>query len=271
MLVLTLNTWNTQGPYGERMKDLRRYLVMVRPDVIAFQEVPFEGATSRIESVLDGLGYTSHYRMAGWWNGQVEGLAIATRFPSRVCAAVALSPAEGEIDRAMLCVEGSSADCGSLLLATTHLASKLDHGDDRRRQAQECTEVLSSALSSHGAVSTVVACDLNEGPGGAAYREFLDVERLGLRDAWAFSRAGEGVSVDARNPWADLAAGTGRRLDYLFVSRGLEVQWADLAMCGSDGWPAVSDHYGVLARLRLSQEFDDPSSATSGAVRRRSP
>jgi endonuclease/exonuclease/phosphatase family metal-dependent hydrolase len=98
---------------------------------------------------------------------------------------------------------------------------------ERARHAEVLTDLLSGR---HEPV--IVGGDLNESPDGPA------ASWIGERYWDAFANLGDGLTFPGADPRA--------RIDYVFVSSGLEVERAWVA-----GEPDASDHLAVLADVRL--------------------
>jgi endonuclease/exonuclease/phosphatase family metal-dependent hydrolase len=124
-----------------------------------------------------------------------------------------------------------------LIAASVHL--DLAAGP-RRRHAEEIAEELDRARAETGA-PVVVAGDINEQPGGAAW-DFL-AERF--QDAGATAPYGLRETFSTANPT--------RRIDGVFADEGIEVLRCgvpDDAHLLAD-YPAATDHRPVLAELRV--------------------
>ena len=55
--VLTLNLWNTSGPYDARKGRIREWVERLGPDLIGFQEAMRGGGLDQVPELLEGLGY----------------------------------------------------------------------------------------------------------------------------------------------------------------------------------------------------------------------
>jgi exonuclease III len=72
--VLTLNVWNREGPWPERLPLIRSWIERLQPDLIGLQEVV--DATHSQELLSDFNFHTE-------WMGTTSGVAIAARWPIR--------------------------------------------------------------------------------------------------------------------------------------------------------------------------------------------
>ena len=69
--VLTLNVWNREGPWPERLPLIRSWIERLQPDLIGLQEVV---DASHTQELLSGFGYRTE------WMGTTSGVAIAARW-----------------------------------------------------------------------------------------------------------------------------------------------------------------------------------------------
>ena len=79
--VLTLNVWNREGPWPDRLPLIRSWLDRLQPDLIGLQEVADANHT---QELLNGFGYHTE------WMGTTSGVAIAAR-----CSVVCNERVEG--------------------------------------------------------------------------------------------------------------------------------------------------------------------------------
>src|SRR5207302_10822376 len=82
--LLTLNIWNRQGPWEERLRLIRRHVTALDPHVIALQEVLHHDTQpeDQAQEIARGLGY--HVAFAPAWHiggGLQFGNAVLSRFP----------------------------------------------------------------------------------------------------------------------------------------------------------------------------------------------
>src|ERR1700722_12986637 len=69
--VLTLNVWNREGPWPDRLPLIRSWINSLQPDLIGFQEAVDANHT---QEMLSGFGFHSE------WMGTTSGIAIAARW-----------------------------------------------------------------------------------------------------------------------------------------------------------------------------------------------
>lgn len=244
--VLTLNLWNVNAPFQERMDLLRGWMEATKPDLVTFQEVSLVERRPQVERVLEGLGYEIHYRIAGEWLGRAEGLAVATRPMSDLLDAVPLPLAPDDMPRILLLVRVRSYDGhGTLLLANTHLAFRPKNEAGRLEQIEDSLRFIAAARLQG---EPVIFCgDFNEAPGDGRVYDRILADDLGFHDAcdgWV----GE-ATFSSLNPWAARDLVPGRRIDYIFASAELSVEACEMVLRGDASGPVVSDHYGLLAEF----------------------
>ena len=86
--ILTLNLWNTDGPWPERARRIGEWLDRLEPDLLGFQEVVRMSGFDPLEELLAGRGYHTDWVAASpfWKPGREEekgevGNAVASRWP----------------------------------------------------------------------------------------------------------------------------------------------------------------------------------------------
>jgi endonuclease/exonuclease/phosphatase family metal-dependent hydrolase len=130
MKILTLNTWNTRGPWKERWEIIFKGLELLRPDVAAFQEVLDKKwaeevkARTGFENLVfpengSGLMMLSHYPVTEW-----KYKTLATQSPTE------------DYKRFVLYAK-LEAGSRSLSLFNTHLSWQLSEGEIREHQVGE--------------------------------------------------------------------------------------------------------------------------------------
>ena len=241
MRVATLNVRNTADRWPVRRGLLVRQLVALAPEVIAVQElrmVPDQARwiTAEVARVSAGrLRYASHRRpkigAAGLW----EGIAVLSRVPvvsvawldlradGRVAQRVAVRTGEGTLD-----VYNAHLGLGGEVLRSGQARRILDWMDGRRPGP------------------AVLMGDLNARPGSPT----IELLASRFRSAHlAFHGAEPARTVPT--PLRVGATGDGSVLDYILVNERVEVVDARLAFDEVEGPLCASDHFGLVADLRL--------------------
>ena len=244
MRLATLNLRNTADRWPDRRRLLVRQLVALAPEVIAVQElrmVPDQAGWLAGEVARQSAGrlvYRSHRRPKTGAAGLWEGIGVLSRVPvvstgwldlgadRRVAQRVTVRTAGGDLD-----VYNAHLGLGGEVLRTGQAQRLLDWIGGRRRGP------------------AVLMGDLNARPGSPT------IELLSARFRSAHV-AVHGCEPDRTvpTPLRAGAAGAGSVLDYVLVNDLVEVVDARLAFDEVDGPVCASDHYGLVADVRLLPE-----------------
>lgn len=243
--VLTLNLWGRNGPVDERMAALVRALRADRPDLVALQEVAGSGDATQAHQLAQALGYPHVHHVRSARIGRGEGLAVVCDPDGEQREPVYLPHGRDAHHRALQIVDVTVGG-HAVRLANTHLAWRLDVTDLRTAQA----EAIRSSLAGWSGPMVLVG-DLNDVPGSPPLSTLTEPADGWdpLRDAYAEANDDDPATFDTANPHMGHPELAGRRIDHVLV-RGLEIRSARVVLTGED---AVSDHYGVRARLATDQ------------------
>src|SRR5690349_5543676 len=130
--VATLNIWNRQGPWAERLPLIREGLRALDADAIGLQEVlGFTGLPSQAHEIAAGMGWNVHYVPA--WNvggGLTFGNAILSPHPLVDLQTLALPTPEGLDTRTVAFARVECAH-GPMPVFVTHLTWQLHLGHVR--------------------------------------------------------------------------------------------------------------------------------------------
>jgi endonuclease/exonuclease/phosphatase family metal-dependent hydrolase len=260
--VLTLNVWNTSGPWPERAKLVREWLDRLDPDVIGFQEVLRGPGRDQLAELLEGRGFHTDFEKAidFWGDGKLAfGNAVASRWPIREREAIAL-PDAGDGERRVVLSVTIAAPFGPLSFSTTHLNWKLFHGHVREKQVVAACDLAFRRRPRRG-FPLVLVGDFNAEPDSAEIRYVTGLQSLGGRsvylvDAWRYAGdGGRGITWSNRNDYARVAHEPDRRIDYVFVGPALADGVGKVETCRvvcdepvGDVWP--TDHFGVCCEVR---------------------
>jgi endonuclease/exonuclease/phosphatase family metal-dependent hydrolase len=275
--LLTLNIWNRQGPWSERLRLIRREITTLAPDVVGLQEVlrlesggqPPAGSehlkeADQAHQIADGLGYYAAYASAWHVGGGLQfGNAVLSRFPILHARNIPLPVGEaGEETRAALFVE-LDAPCGRVPVFNTHLNWKLHQGNVRERQVAFLVEQIHELAPVGGPFPPVLMGDFNAEPDADEMRYLRGLtSRLGRSVYFAdcFLTAGDGTpgyTFDRSNRFAAIAREPNRRIDYIYV-RGPDRQLrgeplVSRVVCAEpEGDVFPSDHFGVYAEIQAA-------------------
>jgi endonuclease/exonuclease/phosphatase family metal-dependent hydrolase len=269
--VVTLNIWNNQGPWPERLRLIRRELPALDAHLVGLQEVLHldPGATpDQAQAVAEGLGYYVAFASAWHIGGGLQfGNALLSKFPIVAAQSFYLPTEEGDETRGLLyCVV--DAPCGRIPVFVTHLSWQLHLSDVRQQQVAFIVGKVRELAPIDG-FPPIIMGDFNAEPDSDEIRYLRGYNaRLGRSVYFAdcFAAAGDGSAGHTfarRNPFALRAHEPNRRLDYIFV-RGPDRQLrgeplsAKLCFHEPEGGIHPSDHFGVFAEIQAAPRKLDP-------------
>lgn len=267
---VTMNIWNRQGPWAERLPLLRVGLAALAPDVVGLQEVMAFGGRSQADEIADGLGWNVHFGPSHTFGGGLTwGNAILS--PHSFAATDTLPiPAPPELDARSVAYALLDAPCGKVPVFCTHLTYQLHRSDARCAQVRALADhVHALAPADQDPFPPILLGDFNADPDSDEMRFLRGRTPLGGRsvyfaDAWHATRPLDpGWTYDRANPYALRSREPSRRIDYVYVrgpDRGFrgEPLSARLVLDAPVGnvWP--SDHFGVLAEIQAAKRKHDP-------------
>lgn len=268
--VLTLNVWNRQGPWDERLVLLKKGFGELSPCVAGFQEIIDNQGETQAHAIVEGLGYHVAFGNAHDWGGGVRfGNAIASRWPIERTETIPLPNGGTDEDRSLLFASLASP-WGSLPFFTTHFNWKFHEGVVREAQAMAVAEAI-ARLAPIAGLPPILTGDFNAEPEASEIRFLKGLQSLQGKSVFfgdCFGQVGEGpgFTYDARtNPYAAPTHEYPRRIDYVFVRGPTSVAAAARPPGSVQGKPlaarvvfdrieggvAPTDHYGVLAEISI--------------------
>jgi endonuclease/exonuclease/phosphatase family metal-dependent hydrolase len=269
--VLTLNTWNRQGPWPARRRLIREGIAALAPDIVGLQEIlDGGGQPNQADEIADGLGYHVHHAPAGDFEPGVPGLtmgnAVLARYPIVAGDGFPLPSHPGDIGR-VLTYALVDAPCGQVPVFTTHL-SWMFHQSRAR-----CDQVLAIAatikrVAPIAGFPPVLMGDFNAEPDSDEMRYLRGLTCLGgpgayFADCFAVRGEGAGLTFGRPNAYAAREHYPPRRVDYIYV-RGPDV-WhrgeplvARVVLGQNVDGVFASDHAGVYAELRAAKLVEPP-------------
>lgn len=249
--VLTLNVWNREGPWEQRLALLHHWLGVLQPDLIGLQEVLGQ---SHLDEILGARGYHTA------WYGETSGIAIAARWPLTERAEHALPVDDQPGGLALRAMVQSPYGAIPFTCATT--AHYLTHMGFKREQQMPALNDFARGRSRTDFPAILVG-DFNTDPESAEVRYLKGYQSLGGRsaywcDAWdQAGDAGKGYTWSRSNTQAAWAPWPNRRIDYIFVAQPRADHAGTVETCriacneARDGvYP--SDHFGVFATLQTA-------------------
>jgi endonuclease/exonuclease/phosphatase family metal-dependent hydrolase len=282
MRVLTLNVWNKQGPYAERLPLLRRALAALDADIVGLQEIlrldrrdgqqhlPDGPDNNQACELAEGLPYWTAYGPAsivggGLGGGLTFGNAVLSRWPILEARNFRLPGEPGQEARAVLYARIDSPH-GRVPFFVTHLDWQFHHGHVRERQVAFIAERIHElAPGARDEFPAILVGDFNAEPDSDEIRYLQGLtSRVGRSVYFAdcFRVAGDGspgITFSKRNPFAAPLGEPERRIDYIF-SRGPDRQQRGRPLscrvvCDvpeDELFP--TDHFGVIADLSVGPQ-----------------
>lgn len=266
--VVTLNIWNRQGPWTERLPLIRDQLRALDADAISLQEVLALAGATQAHEIADALGWNVFYAPA--WEiggGLTFGNAIVSPHALTDTRVLPLPTPAGLETRSCAFAR---IDCahGPLPFFATHLTFQAHLGHVRCAQVRALADHVAQLAPIDGP-PPVLAGDFNADPDADEMRFLRGLTPLGgesvyFADAWlACGCEGPGWTYDRANPYALRSREPSRRIDYVYVRgpdrhlRG-EPLTAQVVMNAPTGeiWP--SDHHGVAVEVWASKRHHDP-------------
>jgi len=239
--LLTLNTWNTQGPWKHRWELVFNEIKRRKPDAVAFQEV-FDPDWAQMVSSRSQLPHLI-------FPNDGSGLMSISRYPVRCWKSVkfkTLSPNE-EYPRCVLLVELETPG-GQRMIANTHLTWRLDEGKIRQGQVQEMLDIFQTRYADD---DILAVGDFN------AHEDAPEIQHMiqsgGFTDLFRFLHPGvPGLTWDNRNPYTASHGLPDRRLDYIFFRNATgpveeEISVEILFEKPDSAGVYASDHLGLFA------------------------
>ncbi len=253
--IFSLNLWNLNQNFRDRMQRLDEYMSEARPDIVCLQEVsPITSAGRPQSDLVCTLRpemtrlYSSQYR----WDEREEGLATLSTLPLVSFESFMLPAAKGDGLR-RLQIAAFDYRGQRMLVANTHLAFRHEQHDERLAQCETIISHLTAASVYHQTDGIILVGDFNTTPASPPITS-IKGSQLGLRDLF------EGTELRrTRNTYPDTGsyfdgdAASVRWIDFVFVTDRFEVLSSGLAMDGRTGG-YVSDHVALEARLELSAQ-----------------
>ncbi len=262
--VVTLNIWNRQGPWEERIGLIQKGLRELAPDVVGLQEVLFFDGQSQAHAIgaeagLPHVAFGEAHELGG---GVLFGNAVLSRHPITHSESFPLPSAETD-ERRCLLLARVATPWGSLPFFSTHLAWRLHHGYVREAQVVSIAQHIEREAPPSG-LPPVLVGDFNADPDATEIRFLKGQHSLGGRSTYFADSYGQtglppGITFDDKNPFAAPLQEFPRRIDYVFVrgpdERGRGKPRASRVVFTENvAGVMASDHYGVSAHIAMGPE-----------------
>jgi endonuclease/exonuclease/phosphatase family metal-dependent hydrolase len=212
-----------------------------QPDIVALQEVDLgsQRASGLNQAAVlaqrTGLEYHAHFRTTDLYGG-AYGIALLSRFPLEALAQYPLPVPRGAEPRtvvhALMRVHGREVS-----VYLTHLIRRPFNGDIRLRQS-----ALIANLLAKDPRPKLLMGDLNDGPDSRTVR----LLRRELTDVFAATGKGPDGTYPLPLPFSPTL-----RIDYVLACGAFEPLRSTVLRVGA------SDHYPVIADVRLKQRVDE--------------
>lgn len=268
--LLTINIWNNDGPWAERLPLLRDWIALLRPDVLVAQEVLHGAGVDQLAAIAPGLGNRAFAAMGPFWGDPALtiGVGIATHFNVLAKVEQPLPSAHSADESRCALGAAVATPFGLWPVFTTHFSWWPSATAERLAQAVTLAGFMSTigkqwyadfAADPALRLPITVGGDFNETPEGDAMR-FLtgrlaqDNARAAYLDAWAMVGTGAGETMVSANPFVPAGVLPDSRIDHVLVarvtpgSRGrLRVARRVLDVPHKGIYP--SDHFGVYVEI----------------------
>lgn len=255
-------------PVEERDR-IRKHIVAVQPDVIAFQEVGRESALLELRDSLkkDGLDLPYWAHTKGWDTNIF--VAVLSKHPikkvhERKPLTYLLNGKRLHMSRGVCDVEIEVDGKYQFSLMNVHLKSRrpvgiADEADMRLAEAKILRKLVDERLERSSDENLIVVGDFNDLKSTKPIREIVGRGNKKLKDLRPFERNGD--NMPASNPrydplnvsWTYFYGrdDTYQRIDYMMVSPGMEKEWnADGSyVYAVANWGQASDHRPVVAEF----------------------
>ena len=247
MKILTLNTWQERGPWQARWEVILQVIRILKPDVIAFQELfnQFWALEIKKRIGLPTMLFPEEH----------AGLVLYSRYPVSLWQVMKLSPSPLEdYGRYVLWAE-LKMQGKEFFVFNTHLSWKLEDGASRMRQLQEILHLAREKVPDQ---ESILVGDLNAPPHAPEIQWFVREGKY--QDLFSKFHPGRpGCTWDNRNYYAANSHHKmpDRRIDQILIRSGgsssLLKKPSSCDLVYNTPHPSgiwASDHFGVLADFK---------------------
>ena len=258
--VMTWNLWWQFGPWQERAPAIAATLAREAPDIICLQEVWDDGTRNFAAELAEGLGYSHAYAPGAKPNGIHMGNAVLSRWPIAGNEIAKLYGEKGAEEFRVAIRADISGPNGTIPVISTHLNYLPYHSHIRQKQVADILGFIKRGKTEHN--PPILCGDFNAEPASDEIRMITGlraspVEGLAMLDAWHMCHPTDpGFTWSNDNPFAAECREPDRRIDLIFAGYPKPDGTGQILDCRITGNTPIngihpSDHYGVIATLRL--------------------
>jgi endonuclease/exonuclease/phosphatase family metal-dependent hydrolase len=244
MTAVRVLTWNLQGSRGVDTAAVAEIIGRTGAEIVALQEI----RKRQVRQLGAALGIDERWWVFKHWPvvGRPEGAAVLTPHRLLATGSVVLQGAPFWSWRRRVVAEATlSRDGERFAIVNVHLSPH----DATERRSREAAVVIERATTN--SPIPIICGDLNESPGGPAYRSFVGA---GWTDAWLAVHGDDAEVAGATNWTAGPRVGRPptQRIDYIFAPPGWQVEDCTVAVEPGrlDDAAGLSDHLPIVATLR---------------------
>ncbi len=248
------NPSDGQNNWRYRKDSVAAFILRNGLDIVGCQEVLYHQLTD-LQARLPGYSYVGVCRDDGKCSGEAapiffrtdrfELLAGSTFWLSQFPDSVGFIGWDGACTRIATWAKLRERQSGRILMAVnTHF----DHvGVEARRKAAML--IVDSIRSIVGDEPAILTGDFNVDDSSEAYHT-LTTGDFPLRDAYKVAEKREGVEWTFHD-WGKIPEGECEKIDFIFITRGIRVEWARIPHPGTGPTGYLSDHNPHFVRLEF--------------------
>jgi endonuclease/exonuclease/phosphatase family metal-dependent hydrolase len=241
----SINLWNTNEPVKKRMDALVAFLKATRPHVIFIQEVSLYENKLQSLYIKEQLNYLFHlYSYSGLWKNREEGIAILSNIKPFEIYTYDLKSSITDMPRKLqvlrINIEGKSYTIANTHLSHITYASRL-----RFSQAKQIKNILEKWNN------VILGGDFNSIPNSQTIKILTSDTRLIDIGRIYASNKSNSYTISLNNPYVSNNMRPNRRIDYFLISQDLSVQDYKIVLKKNDEYGVVSDHYGILFKIKV--------------------
>ncbi|MBC8509345.1 MAG: endonuclease/exonuclease/phosphatase family protein [Anaerolineales bacterium] len=257
LTVITLNMLHDYPEFSylqQRIALVQDALQVMEPDIVLLQEVPWRPDIGYAAQMLANGEFAWAYARA---NGNryllrfEEGEAILSRYPLEVVEVHELKPQSRPLEHRIVLHARAHFPQGDLDLFVTHLTHR-----NAQVNAAQAAELYRYVEAAAGDASALIVGDFNAQPDEPSLQHFS-----GWVDLFLQAHPNDPGFTCCVNNVTSTSAAPNKRVDYIFFRPGTSAPFLSVDEVNiilnqpidtPDGLLWLSDHFGLLARMRLS-------------------